>query len=159
MQITLYSVKLIAEKTVCWLFFGMVASGIFVSGALASDADVEEEEGEAMIFELPKPTWSNGVTFDEKVRYSYSVNDVEANYGADHYVQGGRTGKIVWSKGQISTVEFKVNLKSDDIDEGAGEKFNLILNSPQYEVVPGVYLYGFGLPANIKYTGLILEID
>lgn len=152
------------KQVVCRLFLSMVAGSFFVSAGLASDSDAdadgEEYEGKTMTLELEKPTWSDGATYDERVRYSYSVNDITARYGEDHYVQGGRrTGKIVFPQGQNSTVEFKVTLVSDSIDEGDGEKFRLVLSNPQYEVVPNTYLYGFNLPAEIKYTGLILEND
>lgn len=142
----------------------LIAGAFFAFGAAASCVDEEEYEGNTMTFVLKKPTWrdaplfeGDGITFEKRVRYSYQVIDLTARYREDYEVAGGRRGKVVFPEGQSATTEFKVVLHEDDVDEGDGEKFKLVLTAPQREAARDMYLYGNGLPTEITCTGLILE--
>ncbi len=132
---------------------------IYVTGNIAYGSDVQEYEGNTMIFEITKPTTNYGYNYPEKVRYSYSVNDGSAKIGEDYGIDNGKTGKIVFPEGSATTAKIEVKLFEDNLDEGNGETLELVLTSPQYEITSGMYLYGFHLPTRLTFDGLILDPD
>ena len=132
---------------------------VCVPGSIAYGSDVEEDEGNTMVFEITKPTTSNGYNYPEQIRYSYSVDDGSATFEEDYSVDGGRQGKIVFPAGSGTTARINVKLIADDVDEGDGETLELVLTIPQYEAASGMYLYGFYLPTRLTFSGLILEPD
>jgi len=147
-----------------WAVFFWLGSAASVFAAASTPAwaiDARGREGETLTFELKKPTSArSGTTYESRVRYAYSVHDGTALYGQDHYATDGRRGKIVFPAGAASAnavATFKVELRLDDVDEGDGETFSLKLTQPQFEASPGMWLYGFHLPAEIGYEALILD--
>jgi len=147
-------------KWAVFFWLGSVACLFAAASASASEGDARGHEGEILTFELKKPTTARGGSYESRVRYTYSVNDGTASYGQDHYATGGKRGKVVFPAGQASAstvVKFNVELRLDDVDEGNGETFSLKLMQPQFEASPGMWLYGFHLPAEISYEALILD--
>ena len=136
-----------------------LAAVVYTPGSIAYGNDVKEYEGNTMTFEITKPTTNSGYNYPEKVRYSYSVNDGSAKIESDYSVPDGKTGKIVFPEGSATTAMIEINLFEDDIDEGSGETLKLVLTGPQYEAASGMYLYGFYLPTQLTFDGLILDPD
>lgn len=154
-----YQHSIATVKRIVYCFLLMLIAGGGTFSASAAGVDEVEYEGKTLVFKLTKPVFYDGTTYDQRVRCSYSVNDLTARYGEDYHVEGGRRGKVVFPAGQSRTVDFKVVLHEDDVDEGDGEKFNLVLTKPQFEAAEEMWLHAGHLPENVKYTGVILDAE
>ena len=132
---------------------------VFASAAYGNDYDKKKDEGKTMVFKITKPTTDGGYDYPERVRYSYAVNEGSAKSGEDYRVVRGTTGKIVFPKGPATTAAIKIKLIDDGVDEGDGETLELVLTSPQHEIVRNVWLYAFYLPTKLTFSGLIRDPD
>jgi len=138
-----------------------ITAAIFASWASALSNAVEGYEGTTVVFQISKPRFSaSSETFDQRVKYTYQAKSGSATEGEDFNVVGGNSGKIIFAKGQNANAQLTVVLDDDGIDEGS-ETYQLVLTEPLYEAGPAgnMWLYGFYLPTQLEFDGVILEND
>ena len=126
----------------------------------ASAADAEAREGKTIVFKVKKPgVSSHGQSnpFISSIRYSVRTENGTANAG-DDYEAVNR--KVVFPAGTGGSQKIRVRTILDNIREGDGETFRIILSDPKvYDRYCKCYQSKnyVPLPAKIMLTGKILE--
>ena len=126
----------------------------------ASAADAEAGEGDTVVFTVKKPGvgfHGRSRPFISSIRYSLRTQDGTANAG-DDYEAVNR--KVVFPAGTGGSQKIRVRTILDNIREGDGETFRIILSDPKvYDRYCKCYQSKnyVPLPAEIVLTGKILE--
>jgi len=140
------------------LVAGAITAGVLVTWEVALSNGTSGREGNIVVFQINKPNFPNSnESFEQTVRYEYTTRNVSAELNKDFYVVGGNNGYISFPAGQNTKATLSVALVADEIDEGDGEKYQLVLTEPRYNPAANMWLYGFYLPKELVFDGLILE--
>ena len=131
------------------------------AASAASAADAEAQEGDVLVFTVEKPKIIHSghtTSFVSSIRYSLKAEDGTAKAGEDY--QAVTTRKVTFPAGTGGSKKIRVRTILDNIDEGDGETFRIILSDPKvYDRYCKCYKSKtfVPLPAEIVLTGKILE--
>ncbi|MDE0523685.1 MAG: hypothetical protein OXH79_17195 [Boseongicola sp.] len=138
----------------------IVGWGLLVASEAVA-ADAEATEGDAIVFWVKKPEMGglNSVV-GETLRFSYRTMDRTATAGDDYLAVNGMLAFPPGLRQEVRSV--KVDTLPDDVDEGSGEIFSLVLGDPEFadkicmcwKPAPA-YL----VPSRIVLTGRIVEAE
>ena len=130
------------------------------SPTLAIDAKAEEGKKVVFIFEKPKIkiTENYYITHPRKLLYTYKTVAVTATSGQDYKEYSSHQDTVRFPEGN-GTATVIVETYLDDIDEGDGETFKLVLYKPYYwDTFDDWWERSQGqIPEQIEQIGKILE--